>query len=212
MYATFWSSPHHKLISAAEFFIRHYLFHNFQYSAVHKRQLEGGCNKVLNAETQHTDYSPKEIPLNHPEWHGNLNRYHPLCGMSYSYVMATLTLHHRNHTKIFVAYDGRGGVDDYVASNNAAFTSVLAKEHPEIHIDVDYKFLDMFLAIHSDFFIQNPRSTFSLQIYIIRTILSLSTVPIIRNNDFYLTHLSEHKRNDYWISMLNIMDAILQAR
>lgn len=211
VYASFWSQPHMKLLSTAEYFIRHYLQHHFQYSAVHKRKLEGGCNAILSTNTQLADYSMKELPMSHPEWHGNLRKAHPLCDMTYSFVWSTLSMHHRNASKLFVAYDGSGDVSDY-PSHHAVFTSILSKQHPEIHLNLDYKYLDMFLAIHSDFFIQNPRSTFSWQIFVIRTILSLTSVPMIRNNDIFLQDLNKEKRSHLWVNWFSLTDAVLKSR
>ena len=39
------------------------------------------------------------------------------------------------------------------------------------YFSVDRKFLDLFLSIHGDFFLLNPRSSFSWQVYVVRVCL-----------------------------------------
>ncbi len=80
----------------------------------------------------------------------------------------------------------------------------------------------MFLSIHSEFFILNPRSTFSWQIYIIRVILGLESVPVLEDFDVFVKTYSpqdlvgcEFKnmsaaKSDYhsfWVSFLSIIEA-----
>jgi hypothetical protein len=211
VYAALWSSPQRKLLAATEYFIYHFLDGNFKYNSVHKRMLEGGCSNILASNTKIHDYSINELPMNHPEWNNNLRKNHPLCEMSYSFVTETFKMHHRENSKLFVAYDGLGNCNEYVAGGSV-FSSVL-KNHPEVHVDLDYKFLDMFLAIHSDFFIMNPRSTFSFQIFLVRMVLSLSSVPMVKNNDFYLQRVPEDliaNKRDLWVSWSSVMDVMLQ--
>ena len=50
----------------------------------------------------------------------------------------------------------------------------------------EIKFLDMLIAMNADFFIMNPHSSYSFEIYVIRTILGLQSVPIMNNEDFYM--------------------------
>ncbi len=211
VYAALWSSPHKKLLLATEYFIYHFLDGNFRYSTVHKRLLEGGCSNILGSNTKVHDFSINELPMTHTEWNNNLRKNHPLCDMSYSFVLETLKMHHRESSKLFVAYDTYGGCEDYKAAG-AVFSSVL-KDHSDIHVDLDYKFLEMFLAIHGDFFIMNPRSTFSWQIFLVRMILSLSSVPLVKNNDFYLQKVPEDLnagKRDLWVSWTSIVDVMMQ--
>ena len=206
VYAALWSSPHEKLLRATKSFIYHFLDGNFRYNAIHKRMFEGACSYVLGTTTQAQDYSINELPMTHPEWKNNLETNHPICEMSYSFVTETLKMHHRDKSKLFVAHDGSGNCDDYKAGG-AIFSSVL-KDHPEIQLDFDYKFLDMFLAMHSDLFIMNPYSTFSWQVFLVRVILSLDSLPKIKNSDFYLQ--SQSINHYLWVSWCSVIDATLK--
>ena len=118
----------------------------------------------------------------------------------------TLKMHHREKSKLFVAYDGSGGCDDYKAAG-AVFSSVL-NGHPEIQVDFDSKFLDMFLGIHSDLFILNPHSSVSWQIFLVRVILSLPSIPKIKNSDFYLQTRSGTR--NLWVSWSSVLDFMLK--
>ena len=56
------------------------------------------------------------------------------------------------------------------------------------------KFLDLFLSIHGDYFLLNPRSSFSWQVYVVRVCLgtfyaALITVPTLHITS-YLRHRS----------------------
>lgn len=50
VYTSLWSSPLPHLALAGQWIIEEHLDGTFRYTAVHKRSLEGGCNKVSNAE------------------------------------------------------------------------------------------------------------------------------------------------------------------
>jgi hypothetical protein len=210
VYASLWCCPQRKLLLATESLISNFLDSNFQYSAVHIRSLEGGCSKVLSWVTKPADFSPGELPMHRSEWTGNLNRAHPLCDMPYEFVHEIITMHNRNHSKLFVAFDGRGNVDLYRA-NHAVFSSVL--ESIGVKSDVDMKFVDMLTAIHSDLFVMNPRSTFSWQIFLVRSILSLTSLPILRNNDVFVQKMPEEfvaaNRDYLWVNWLSVFEVLL---
>jgi len=206
VYAALWSSPQEKILRATESFIYHFLDGNLQYNAIHKRMFEGLCSFILGTNTQAQDYSMNELPMTHHEWNNNLLTNHPLCEMSFSFVNETLKMHHREKSKLFVAYDGSGGCDDYKAAG-AVFSSVL-NGHPEIQVDFDSKFLDMFLGIHSDLFILNPHSSVSWQIFLVRVILSLPSIPKIKNSDFYLQTRSGTR--NLWVSWSSVLDFMLK--
>lgn len=210
LYASLWCCPHRKLLHGAEMLIQTVLDGNFHYSSVHKRQLDGGCSKIMGHNTKPSDFSQKELPMNRPEWNGNLVRSHPLCDMSFEFVQDTLSMHLRNNSKLFVAHDGRGSVEDF-KQHGAYFSFHL--DNPELKANLDTKYLDMFTCIHSDFFVLNPRSTFSLQIFFVRSILSLPSVPIIRNNDIFLQKIpDETKGRELWVSMSSVLNALQGAR
>jgi hypothetical protein len=80
----------------------------------------------------------------------------------------------------------------------------------------------MFVSIHSEFFILNPRSTFSWQIYVIRVILGLESVPVLEDFDVFVKAYApkdlvgcEFKNitavkpdyHSFWVSYLSIIDA-----
>lgn len=210
VYASLWCCPHKKILQAVEFIISTHLDGNFAYSSVHKRQLEGGCSKILASNTKPTDFSPRQLPMDHAEWSQSLVHAHPLCEMTYSFVRSTLELNRRNNSKIFVAYDGRGGIEDY-KQHDCVFSSVLDDSNAFRAIPYDRKFVDMLMAIHSDFFVLNPRSTFSWQIYLIRLLLSLPSVPVIKNNDFYMQRADEMaaSKRDVWVSWTSTLNALM---
>lgn len=212
-YAALWSSPKDVIVRAAEYLVSNHLNGNFQYSSVHMRQLEGGCSKVMGHVSKPTDFSDKELPMNREEWKTNLHKWHPLCDMDYEFINAVFTMHKRNGSFIFVAHDARSDVRTYVA-HNAVVSSLI--QNDELKAGYDIKYLDMFMCINSDFFVLNPRSTFSLQIMATRLILSLPSVPTIHNNDIFLQKVPEelesNGRNFLWITWDSMLEAILRRR
>ncbi len=245
VYAGLWCCPHKKLSLITEFMIEYFMKGSLGYAAVHKRQFEGGCSKVLSQVTTITDYPSKEIPLNHPDWTNHpLHKVHPICEMSASFIQETLSLNHRrsNLSNVFIAYDGHGDISHheqegavflqyfthiltnppntplpFSASNYHTF-NIPAHLHSKLVSSIDSsfvkemsKYVDMLIAIHSEFFILNPRSTFSFQIYVIRACLGLQSVPVIRNNDFYMQKVpDELKKNDrnIWVSWMSVVHAV----
>jgi uncharacterized protein YceK len=156
VYAALWSNPVGSIQSAGENIISHHLDGNFRYTSVHKRQMEGGCSKVMNHVSKVRDFSPLEIPTWRPEWS---TRSHPLCDMPMDFIADTQTLHNRNGSKVFIAFDGRGEMESYRQRGVVFSADVLPAHHSEKSPEL--KYVDMFVAIHGDLFLLNPRSTFS---------------------------------------------------
>ena len=72
------------------------------------------------------------------------------------------------------------------------------------------KYVDIHMAIHGDFFILNPRSTFSWQVLLIRLCLGLESVPTLINSDLYLQDKKEYEamhRDRLWVSYSSIVQA-----
>jgi hypothetical protein len=90
----------------------------------------------------------------------------------------------------------------------AVFSSILDKSKNSNLISVDKKFLDMFLAMNSRFFVLNPRSTFSWQVYLIRLCLGLESVPILKNKDVYVDNEQEYGGlKGLWVGWLSVVEA-----
>lgn len=209
VYCALWSHPIKEIIDGTGYIISQFLENNFSYTAVHKRSLEGGCSKLTNSKTSLSDWeSTAELPMNIPEWQADLGKNHPICDMTGAFVSKILNFHNKTNSKLFVAFDGRGDVTDYLNLN--AIFSTAADRHA-LHTKTDKRFLDMFVAINSDFFIMNPMSTFSLEIYIIRLCFSLRSIPIIKNNDFYMRKIPDElisdKRDGLWVNWISVIDA-----
>lgn len=199
--ACFWAHVSHNLVSEASHLIHKQLHANLNYTSVHKRSMEGGCSKLLNAETVQADYDPKQLPMDSPEWAGNLEKAHPVCEYTLSFVHETIALFMQQNDKgnlnaatmpIFLAWDGRGSVDDYRTGGQTAL-SVDHMKKESLSLDGDtLKLLDMFVAMHADLFILNPRSTFSWQIYCVRVILGLPNVPVMEQKDLFVTKKAQY--------------------
>lgn len=223
VYTALWSHPKHSILKASKWLIEHHLQGSFRYSSVHKRTLEGGCSEIFARATKLSDFSLLELPMDHAEFGGRWHRTHPLCSMTESFVTATMNLHNRSseHTKLFVAFDGSGDIHDYKKNPNAVFLDVLNEYHeadavtlhtaatrslrhhnPNPGGDNLNMFIDMFVAMHSDLFIMNPRSTFSWQIFVIRACLALQSVPVLLNQDLFLETRDAHR--PLWVSWSSI--------
>lgn len=215
VYAAIWSSPLKDIRAAGEWIIKNHL-KSLTYTSVHKRNMEGGCSKILAYVTQPSDYAPDEIPADMPEWKGWLARDHPLCSMPLSMVLEVQKLRHRNNSALFVAYDGAGDVENY-HKHGAVFSNLLDKGegNPPTHPKEHRKFVDMFIAMHGDLFILNPRSTFSWQVYLIRVCLALESVPIIKGNDVYMQKVPIDLINanrTMWVSWTSVIDAYIGSK
>ena len=213
VYASLWTSPSEGLIEASNHVISNYLRNDFNYTTVHKRAMEGGCSKIVSEMTSIGDYSSLELPMDNREWKGNLQKSHPMCEMTASFINETLHLHNKQNDPLFVSFDGRGDVTA-LRKYGAVFTSVLDKS--DLHRKKERKYLDMFIAMQGDFFILNPRSTFSWQIFVIRTVLGLGSVPILKHKDFYMrNNVGADNITDasgVWISWGMILTAVDDMR
>lgn len=211
VYSSFWCCPHKRLLYLSNIYLNHQ-FPNMIYSAVHKRKLEGGCSKIFAQSTTPRDFSSLQIPLNHSVWNQNLAKFHPLCEMTYEFVNEIIKINFQE-SKIFVAFDGKGEISDYV-NHHAFFLKDFdfSKYNDGQHLNhKELAFLDIFISIHSSFFILNPRSTFSWQIFVIRSILSLSSLPTIETNDIYLQKIPDDlisANRSLWVSWYSILKVL----
>ena len=176
VYSTLWSSPAKCIISGTNYIVSNFLGGNFEFSSVHKRSLEGACSKLLSASLLPSNFSGEELPMDHKEWSEDLSVEFPLCEMTGSFVAATLNLNHRQSNKLFVSFDGQGNAST-LKSLGGVFSFALdsSKEHSHY----ERKYIDMHVAAPGAFFIPNPMSKFSFQVFVVRSSLGLDSVPIL---------------------------------
>eukprot|EP01031_Cornospumella_fuschlensis_P030443 gene30443-36791_t len=179
------------------------------YVSVHIRQLEGTCSSVLARNTAVSDFDPGEVAVDHVAWRGALHKRHPLCLMPYGFVQATMQLHHLNKSLLYVAHDGQHEVSAHLPDGAPViFSHVLDRTSFK---GVDKMHIDVLMSIHSALFIQNIKSTLSWQVYVIRLLLSLPTVPTLAN-DFFLRKLPEGleiEKRVLWVSWNSTKLALL---
>ena len=78
---------------------------------------------------------------------------------------------------------------------------------------VSPKFLNLFLAIHGDFFVLNPQSTFSWQVYVVRCILGLESVPVLKNNGYLVkADIFQHRKEGLVVTWLQIAESAKEMR
>jgi len=246
VYAALWSSVKPQLLEAAHYLIHHKLGDNVNYVSVHKRNLDGNCNEFLNETLPVWLLQSKGIPISMIDdvWSEGG---HPLCEMRLSFVSKLSSMTNRsilidekydNSTlidsrattesksnrskllrKVFLAFDGDGNIADYL-SYGAVLSSDLSADAINAIGSKSLEFVDMLIAMHGDLFVLNPRSTFSFQIYVIRTILGLDSVPLIDDHDIYCKtyNISDlkscafreeyGKTNSFWVSWSSIKEAV----
>ena len=126
---------------------------------------------------------------------------------------------------MYLAWDGKGSIDsytsqevDYVVSSDfrANHDAAALKDAGISHSNTLLKFVDMYMAINADLFVLNPRSTFSFEIYAIRTILGLTSVPNLNDKDVYMLSEKEYMKrasagsegwNGCWVSWNSLAEA-----
>lgn len=182
-YGALWAYPTRLVKDSVVSFVEKQ-FGDFKYSSLHKRSLEGNCAKLLNGSILLSDFPPTQLAMDDASWRGNLSQTHPLCSMPPSFVVNTLKLNGRspNKGRIFVAFDGQNECEG-LKSLGAVFTRPLLSNTTS---DALLEYVDMGVAIHGDFFILNPRSTYSWTIFVVRAALGLTSVPVLPDHDFYL--------------------------
>jgi hypothetical protein len=186
VYAMIWSAPHIETVTAARYLIENHLGNTLKYTSVHKRSMNGACHSIMKS-TSIGDYSSDELPIGSREW-SHMPHRNPLCDMSPSFINDTVRMHDRQGNKIFISFDGNGDTSSLIAMGCVMqVTMDIEERFPTVPL----KYLDLFIAIHGDFFLLNPRSTFSWQVYVVRCILGLESVPVLRNNDYLISSRKE---------------------
>ena len=186
-------------------FINEKLSSNLNYTAVHKRSMEGRCDGLLFTNSNTNDFNSTEIPLDLPEWN-NSTGFHPICNMSVNFIQKTKLMNNIHNQNLFIAYDGRGDLTEYRKINGVISSDLNSNDN------IERKYIDIYIAIHSEFAILNPVSTYSFSIFIIRTILGLKTVPNPKpNKDLFFNSVEEYatvRENRTWVSYASIVDAM----
>jgi hypothetical protein len=209
VYSALWSDIRSHVIDAAVWLIANHLDNSLEFTAVHKRNLDGQCSEIFCKATKPSDYSGNELPMNDAVWEGNLCAHHPLCEMPYRFAVKVMAMHGFCNRSIFLSHDSKSNTSDYRQHG-----AVLSEELPvELKRDVSMAVLDTFVAIHSGLFLMNPRSTFSWQIYVVRAALKQWSVPLLRNNDFYvMKDLDDRRYYGEWVSWSSIAEAVERLR
>jgi len=167
------------------------------------------------SDSVHIDeFNNAELPMNSSAWKEATYR-HPLCGegMTLSFVEDVLKMHNRGNRKLFILFDGQSEVKDFIGSN----ATILSIDSTKLFTPVysvgfgrDTMLIEMYIAMHGDFFIMNPRSTLSLQVFVVRAALRKASVPALRDHDIYLG--TRKRAPMVWVTyggLLNETDALL---
>jgi hypothetical protein len=188
---------------------------SFEYTTVHKRSMEGTCNKIM-ANSSISVYSPLELPMDHPSWAKFIAHQAPFpFAMPLDFIQATQKLNNRSDQSIFLMHDGDLVLGEYKLSSQRVIESAeIDTQLFPMFVTLESRlYLDIFIAILGDFFIANPRSTFSHVINVVRGALGFKTVPTFKlidpkgNTTSYLIS----NRTD-WVHNFDIDDASYQLR
>eukprot|EP01041_Mallomonas_annulata_P011992 gene11992-25115_t len=110
--SSLWSSPSSRLLELGVKFIT--TMRTGNYTAIHKRNLEGGCNYMYCDRFNFSDLSASELPIHLPEWQlfkqfdrdpkncPEIYPEYPLCNLSTNIVRSILDMHDRSHDTIFL--------------------------------------------------------------------------------------------------------------
>lgn len=122
-------------------------------------------------------------------------------------------------SRIFLAFDGKGSVMDYQV-NQAVFSTQLSLDKKNAWEPGVLRFIDMLVAMHAQVFVLNPRSTFSFQIFVIRSIWGLPSAPILSDFDVYGKKYQDwevkncsfasqiNTTHAFWVSLRSISEAV----
>lgn len=177
--------------------------------------MEGECPEIYGRVSTKKHFKDTELPMNYPSWEVGYD--HPLCSMNYSFIVETMKLNNVNSKFVYLAHDGRGSLNEY---RNQKHEVVVAQEldasqFPHFKDSVSRKFVDMFVAMNSDFFILNPRSTYSWFVFVIRSIWGLKSVPIVEGKDLVFWSDAEYatlSRGHRWVSQTSVAQACKTIR
>jgi hypothetical protein len=216
VYLALWSSPSSHIIRSSCEVIKRKLDDNFSYASAHKRSLENACSHIMSDNVHIDEFNNTELPMNSPAWQDAKNR-HPLCGegMTFSFIDDILKMHRRDRAnqKLFMLFDGQSDISDFVASNATILSvgeSKMFTPDYSVGFGRDTMLIEMYIAMHGELFIMNPRSTLSLQVFVVRAALGLTSVPTLRNHDIYLGTLKRAAM--VWITYGAILNQGTQLR
>jgi hypothetical protein len=215
VYTSLWCCPSSNIIEASSWMLSRYFNNSLQsFTAVHKRSLDRNCDAKYNGVVNISNFSPLELAPYNTSKHASIIQIYPLCEMPIQFVHETQNLNNRSQQKIFVAFDGHGNITDY--EKNRAIFGKNIKEIP-LHRKIEGRELDMMMAIHADFAILNPKSTFSWQIYVLRECLGLKSVPKLISTDFYMHRNPHdfqnfHRHIELWVNWNSIGNACAELR
>jgi hypothetical protein len=210
VFSALWSQPSPQVKEAALFLIKNELRNSLNYTAVHKRSYHQQCAKIYeDYRNTGEDFDPSHIPLNYNGW----KEEHALCAMKNKFIMETQALHHRENQPVYIASDRREPILDseYRPDKYFSISNLKSDTFREIlESEALMRQVDMFLAIHSEFFIANPYSSYSFQVEAVRICLELFSTPTM-NKDIYFTDKGRYKEH-VWISKRSLKKMYSKAQ
>ena len=239
VFSTLWGHIKPVVMSETLRILRTKVSTNFKYTAVHKRGLDGGCSKIFLGNFDEADAQAisSQIPLESADWKSLHSS--ALCEMNAGFISDIMKLNHREMAvksvdsdtsePVFLAWDGKGSIESYKNSNaQVVLSSEFSQQHDQSELKASgiiktsdlLKFVDLFIAVNADFFVLNPRSTFSFEIYTIRAILGLQSVPLPPTKDLYMLSVADYKKKStagaegwdgLWVNWASISKARLAA-
>lgn len=196
VYASLWGHLKQIFLAASCRLISSNFNEGLNYVAVHKRNLA----KVVYARMDEKDVEAisKQIPLSSRAWKAHSSK--ALCFMNASFIRDTVIYNGRKDTlsqPIFMAWDGQGESIDLNAQGLKIILSNSSQISEELlNLEgISQLIVDKFVTINAGFSILNPASTFSFEIFIMRSILGLDSVPTPPTKDLYLQYRVEYEES-----------------
>jgi hypothetical protein len=104
-----------------------------------------------------------------------------------SFIQQVLDKNSRADRAIFIAWDGQGSINEYQNIPKVVFNPAMLDSAGTFEGAAANKYIDMLVAINSDFFMMNPRSTYSWGVFVVRAALQLESIPTFSNKDVFFT-------------------------
>lgn len=225
VYASLWGHLKQPFVAESCRLVASSFKEGLNYVAVHKRNLA----KVVDSRMDEKDVDAisKQIPLSSRAWKAHSSK--ALCFMNASFIRDTVVYNGRKDMlsqPIFMAWDGQGESKDSdfflsqglktILINSSQINKELLKLE-DISRSQFELIVDKLVTINAGFSILNPASTFSFEIFIMRSILGLDSVPTPPTKDLYLQYRVEYEESTtrdwdgMWVSWKTIKQALISS-
>jgi hypothetical protein len=209
VHACLWAHPGNNITATAVDLMKR-TFEGLAFTSIHR--MHGTCTQITASRSKQNDYPSAEISMKQEHW--SIGE-HPMCAMRLPFVRDIEALSNRTSLK-----NGLFVITDVHETNKAVENVSYSMEYglgSNRHKDkstaasIQRQQIAMFVSMNADFFILNPTSLLSWNIFLMRSLLGFDSVPVLLGRDIFFNPVPVGT-DGLWVNWKSIIEASARLR